>query len=86
MSTERNFRKDITGKETRAFNIEAALNEQGPRALIIIPSDEQYLVYDTDETFIASIKPDEDNEWDVVDGEITRGIADTIGKEIRISF
>jgi hypothetical protein len=83
MAMERNLKRDFAGKETLAFNIEAALTEQGPKTLIIIPSDGEYLVYDTDETFIASIKPDEENEWSVVEGDITRGIADTIGREIK---
>jgi hypothetical protein len=82
MNAERNLRKDLAGKEKQAFNIEAALNEEGPQTLIIIPSDDEYLVYNTDETFIASIKHDEDREWDVTEGEITEGIANIIGKEI----
>ena len=85
MATERNLRKDLTGKESVAFNVEAALNEQGPQTLIIIPENGEYLVYNTDETFIASIKRDEDNEWDVTEGEITQGIAATIGREIQRS-
>lgn len=82
MNTERNLRKDIAGKEKQAFNIEAALNEEGPQILIIIPSDDEYLVYNANETFIASIKHEGHREWDVIEGEITKGVADIIGKEI----
>lgn len=82
MDNKRNFRRDLAGKESEAYNIEAALTEQGPQTLIIIPSEDTYHVYDTDENFIASIRRDEGSEWAVVEGDITRGIADTIGKEI----
>ena len=82
MKTERNLQDDLKGNQEKAFYIEAPVNEEGPRKLLVIPSDEDFIVYDRD-VFLARIKSENEHEWHVSDGIISDGIANVIGKEIR---
>lgn len=72
---------DKTAKANRAFFIEAAIDERGPRILKIVPSYRQYLVYD-DENALTCIQLNDENEWEQIDGPLTQGVVSIIGREI----
>lgn len=73
--------ENISGKhEANAFYIEAAVSEGGPRKLRVIPSGDEYLIYDED-TYLGNIKRDE-AEWTTTKGDLGAGAAHTIGKAI----
>ena len=65
----------------RSFFIEAAIDERGPKELRIVPSYNQFLIYD-DEEMLGCIQQDDDGEWEQVEGPFTKGIVTIIGKEI----
>lgn len=69
-------------RESEHFYIEAAINEEGPKKLRVIPSKDEYIIYEGDQ-LLCRIKPADGGEWEPVEGDISRGIADVIGRAIK---
>lgn len=65
----------------QAFEIEAAIDERGPRTFKIVPSFGQYLVY-SDEEMCSCIQLNDENEWEQIEGSYTDGVVSIIGREI----
>lgn len=62
------------------FYIEAAISEGGPRKLRVVPSGEEYNIFD-EEKHMASVQP-KDGGWAVAKGELSESVANVIGKAI----
>lgn len=78
------MKENIAGEnkpaDGNAFFIEAAISEGGPRKLKVVPSGDRFLIYDEGHQ-LGAIEQDE-GEWKLVDGELTSGAIQTVGKAI----
>lgn len=63
----------------RPFYVEVVISEGGPRRLRIVPSDDEYEVFE-EEKHLGSVKPN-DGGW-ITKGELGEGAASVIGKAI----
>ncbi|WP_423149459.1 hypothetical protein [Rubrolithibacter danxiaensis] len=70
----------------KAFYVEAAINEEGPKKLLVKPDEDGFLIYNNDE-FLCRIelKDEEDTylDWKVTKGEVSEGVGNAIGEAIK---
>ena len=78
---------EYTPNQDKSFYVEAAINEEGPKKLkVSAVEDNRFSVYQHGQFLCKIERKDDDDEegevWEVLEGNITRGIARAIGREI----
>lgn len=64
-----------------SFLIEAAINEEGPKVLRVVPGDTEHLVYQED-TILCKLKKNENGEWKETEGKLSPGAVMEIARAL----
>lgn len=76
------MKENITGgqKDTHPFFIEAAINEEGPKKLKVVPLESGFEIFHEDKP-LGKIRQSDD-EWKQTEGELSPGVINLIGRII----
>ncbi len=79
---EKNYEKGFENAG-KAFQIEASINEEGPKKLRVEPGEDsnEFRVYEG-ENFLTRLVRRGENDWEQQEGDLTAGVAQVIGREI----